>query len=150
MGFNYEQYELNNNDSYNEFLGIGSGKVKKALGIGDGKILGVVVNPTKNAEYEANKAIISGDIAEPYVAPTPKPLDVVEDAKAKADAKKIAEDKAKQDAIIVQGEDQKNDVKVNPTDDKNKTMLYAGIGAGVLILATIITIIIIKKNKDGI
>ena len=54
MGFIYEQYELNKNDNYSNILGIGSGKVKKALGIGDGKILGVVVNPTKNAEYEAN------------------------------------------------------------------------------------------------
>lgn len=74
MGFNIEEYEMYDNNSYNNAgglfggkikskLGIGTGagtglfggKVKSKLGIGDGKIFGQITNVTKNAQYEADK-----------------------------------------------------------------------------------------------
>jgi hypothetical protein len=146
MGFNIEQYGLN--DNYSNILGIGSGKWKSALGIGDGKIFGKVVNPTKNAQYEANKYVTSGQ----------KAIDeqkAIDDEKAQKEqtivdlAKKVeatkkanAEAKAKIDA----GKKSDN-VPDSEKEEKSKTMLYVGIGAGVLILGTIITFLIIKRNK---
>jgi hypothetical protein len=107
MGYNIEQYELNDNNSYNQFLGIGSGKVKKALGIGDGKIFGKVVNPTKNAEYEANKNTSSSEeVTEvPKIAPS----------------------------------------STTPEAKNLNTIMYIGIGVGVLVIG-IVAIILIKRK----
>lgn len=160
MGFIYEQYELYDNNNYSNAsgwlkgkLGIGSGKVKQALGIGDGKVLGIVVNPTKNAQYEANKYIISGQAAidEQKAIDEKKALDVVEEAKAKKEleeAKKIAEEKAKQDAINAENKtkiDNSTKVSNNNVDKKSNTLLYVGIGVGVLAIVTT-AIIIIKRR----
>ena len=131
-----------------EKLGIGSGSIKEKLGIGDGKILGIVVNPVKNAEYEANKNIISGNINKAYVASNTKPLDVVEEAKVKAD------DKQKTDEIIAQSNAIKEVAEVpkiapsstTPEAKKSNTIMYIGIGVGVLVIG-IVAIILIKRKK---
>lgn len=152
MGFVYGEYK----DDWNNASGLFGGKIKEKLGIGDGKVFGILVNPTKNAEYEANKYVTSGQAAidTKKAEDERKALDVIEEARVKADikrkqdeAKKIADEEAKK---IAEDESKKIDEKTKKdivNSKKNKTMLYVGIGAGVLVLGTIITIIIIKRNK---
>lgn len=191
MGFNIEEYEMYDNDSYSngsglfggklkeklgigtgsgsgtgsgaglfggkikEKLGIGSGSIKEKLGIGDGKALGIVVNTSKNEEYKANKNIISGNVDTTSVASNTKPLNVVEEAKVKAD------DKQKRDEIIAQSNAIKKVTSLplntnialtntgatvgTPSEiKKSKKGLY--IGVGVLVIG-IVTIILIKRRK---
>ena len=156
MGFNYEQYEIamaNNDDSYSNAGGcnilhpfsksrrqacekatstlkLGSGKLKAALGIGSGKIFGKVINPTKNAKWEAGVTSRSQAL-------------VLEQAKADAQARAT-----EQEIIAVSTAPiGRAPAGSSPegTAPKSNTMLYVGIGAGVLILGTVITILITRK-----
>ena len=161
MGFNIEQYELNNNEEFSngsgwlkekvqnfgEKLGIGDGKVlgigqgnvkasfgigdgkilgidkgsfKSKLGIGDGKIFGKIVNPTKNAQYEANKYVTSGQKA-------------IDDRKALSTEGQT--DTTKTDTTTTKGE----------TPKKSNTVLYARIGGAVLILGVVGYFVFRKK-----
>jgi hypothetical protein len=160
MGFNIQQYELNNNEEFSngsgwlkekvqnfgeklgigdgkvlgigqgnvkaslgigdgKVLGIGQGNVKKFFGIGDGKIFGKVVNPTKNAEYNANKYVTSGQ----------KEID---DKKAKL------EDEKQTDTTT-------DTTKTGVTPKKSNTVLYASIGGAVLILGIVGYFVFRKK-----
>lgn len=125
MGFNIEQYEVYDNDSYSNGsgkfkakLGIGSGKVKKALGIGDGKVFGKVVNKSKNAQFEANKYVTSGQKA--------------------IDDEKAIDEEAKADKILATA-------PLSSTPEKSKTGMYIGIGAGVLAIGVIAFLLIRRK-----
>jgi hypothetical protein len=101
-------------------LGIGSGNVKSKLGIGDGKIFGKIVNPTKNAQYEANKYVTSGQKA-------------IDDRKALSTEGQT--DTTKTDTTTTKGE----------TPKKSNTVLYASIGGAVLILGVIGYFVFRKK-----
>jgi hypothetical protein len=119
MGFNIQEYELaSKKDNYNEFLGIGSGKVKAALGIGDGKALGIVINKDKNAEWSANKYITSGQ----------SEID-------------------KKNAINKQPSNELKDDTKGGTPDapKSNTGMYIGIGVGILAIG-IVAIILIRRK----
>lgn len=142
MGFNLEQYEINvvNNEqnwsnadgmdpySYanSENWSNGSGKLKSALGIGDGKIFGIVVNKEKNAEYESNKAITSGTTSD------------------KNDA---TETKVEEKTNVATKENVKTETKTetNPSTKKSNTLLYVGIGATVLVLGVVGYFVFRKK-----
>jgi hypothetical protein len=102
-------------------LGIGSGTLKSKLGIGDGKIFGKVVNPTKNAQFEANKYVTSGQAE-------------IDRKQAEEDAKKETE---KETEV---GSDVKKDGALSSTTGtapKSNTNMYIGIGVGVLVLGVI-------------
>jgi hypothetical protein len=163
MGFNIEEYEMYDNDSYSngsglfggklkEKLGIGSGSIKEKLGIGDGKVLGIVVNKSKNEEYKANKNIVSGNVDTTSVASNTKPLDVVEEAKVKAD------DKQKRDEIIAQSNALKEvtslplntNIALTNTDssEKSNTLLYASIGGAILILVVVGFVVFRGKTNN--
>ena len=120
MGFNVEQYELYDNDNYSngsgklkKFLGIGDGKVlgigqgnvKKSLGIGDGKVLGIVINKDKNTQLG--------------------------DEESSQDNKEI---------------DNKNIASLSSTPEKSNTVMYIGIGASVLVIG-VIAFLLIRRNK---
>lgn len=134
MGFNIEQYEMYDNDSYSNGsgklkakLGIGSGKLKSKLGIGDGKIFGKVVSKNKNTQFEANKYVTSGQQAI--------------DAKKAIDEEKESNEQAKSDEILAT-----SSLSSTPDTEKSKTGMYVGIGAGVLVIG-VIAFFLIKKNK---
>ena len=113
MGFNIEQYELAK-DNYSN----GSGKLKNFFGIGDGKALGLVINKDKNAEWNANKYITSGQ--------------------SEIDKKNEIN---KQPSNILQ-----DDTKSGTTDvPKSNTAMYIGIGVGVLAIG-IVAIILIRRK----
>ena len=160
MGFNIQQYELNNNEEFSngsgwlkekvqnvgaklgigdgKVLGIGQGNVKASFGIGDGKILGIdkgsfksklgigdgkifgkIVNPTKNAQFEANKYVTSGQQA-------------IDDRKALS--------------TETQTDTTKGETPKGETPKKSNTVLYASIGGAVLILG-VVGYFVFRKNK---
>ena len=96
-----------------KILGIDKGSFKSKLGIGDGKIFGKIVNPAKNAEYEANKYVTSGQKA-------------IDDKKALATEAQT--DTTKTDTTTT---------KTGATPKKSNTVLYASIGGAVLILGVV-------------
>jgi hypothetical protein len=99
-------------------LGIGQGNIKSSLGIGDGKIFGMVVNKAKNAEYNANKYVTSGQ-------------------KAIDDKKVLASEK--------QTDTTTDTTKTGVTPKKSNAVLYASIGGAVLILG-VVGYFVFRKN----
>jgi hypothetical protein len=151
MGFNLQQYNLVNSSwDYSNADGLdpysyanadnwsnGSGRLKAALGIGDGKIFGVVINPTKNAEYEANKYIVSGQAAADQKAAS--------EAQKVAEEKAVAEQKSKQEAATIQDKSKIDSSKTETTSKKSNTLLYVGIGGAVLVLGIVGYFVFRKK-----
>ena len=114
MGFNIQEYKLASKEDFSN----GSGKIKNFLGIGDGKALGVVINKDKNAEWNANKYITSGQ--------------------SEIDKKN---EMNKQPSNELQ-----DDTKGGTPDaQKSNTAMYIGIGVGVLVIG-IVAIILIRKK----
>ena len=74
MGYSIEQYGMD--DAYSNGSGLFGGKIKSALGIGDGKVLGIVINKDKNTQSgdeessQDNKEIDNKNIAS--LSSTPK------------------------------------------------------------------------------
>jgi hypothetical protein len=169
MGFNIEQYEMYDNDSYSN----GSGKWKAKFGIGDGKVFGKVVNKSKNAQFEAKKvgnasttnadtALSKGAVCVKGVPIYTPALYLLTSKDKRTQNRTIC--RMRKDAKMKDDVAPAGAVNDNPATDaqapantnvamssgvpdatKSKTGMYVGIGIGVLAIA-IVTIVLIKRK----
>ena len=138
----------NNFIDYNDNWSNGSGWLKEKvqnvgekLGIGDGKVLGVVVNKDKNAQFEAEKQATTSGGTTNSGGTSPK--------KFKTQAQKDSENKAKFEEAKAKFEAGKqtepNTGGGTPDSTKSNTVMYVGIGVGILIIG-IVAIILIRRK----
>jgi hypothetical protein len=136
MGFNIQQYELNNNEEFSN----GSGKWKEKLqnfgeklGIGDGKVLGVGQGNVKTSlgigsgNVKSKLGIGDGKIFGKIINPT-KNAEYESNKYITSGQKEIDDKKAKLEA------EKQTDTT---TPEKSNTVLYASIGGAVLILGVV-------------
>jgi hypothetical protein len=141
MGFNIQQYELNNNEEFSN----GSGKIKDMfknvgtkLGIGDGKVLGI-----GQGNVSSSLGIGSGNIKAALGIGDGKIFGKVVNPTKNAEYKASKNIPNSQEVTEVP---KTAPSSITPEVEKSNVGLYIGIGVGVLAIG-IVTIVLLTRKK---